>query len=48
MARRQADDMTTQVRGSPLRPGRDQAVFTAVDSAGKSAPRSLSFTIVKR
>ena len=37
-----------RVRGKALRPGRYQAVFTAVDAAGSSQPRRLRFTIVKR
>jgi DNA-binding beta-propeller fold protein YncE len=31
-----------------LKPGRYNAVFTAVNAAGRSVPRSLNFTIVKR
>jgi PKD repeat protein len=31
-----------------LKPGHYNAVFTAVNAAGRSVPRSLSFTIVKR
>jgi len=34
--------------GWALRPGRYRAVFTASDAAGTSAPKTLSFTIVKR
>ncbi len=37
-----------RVRGKALAPGRYQAIFTAVDSAGASAPKTLSLTIVRR
>jgi hypothetical protein len=37
-----------RVRGKALGPGRYQATFTAVDSAGASSPKTLSFTIVRR
>ena len=37
-----------RVRGRPLKPGRYRAVFTAIDAAGTSAPRSLTFAIVAR
>jgi hypothetical protein len=39
---------TGRIGGKALKPGRYRAVFTAIDTAGKSAPRSLSFTIVRR
>jgi hypothetical protein len=31
-----------------LKPGRYRGVFTAIDAAGASTPRGLSFTIVRR
>jgi hypothetical protein len=37
-----------RLRGKALRPGRYRAVFTATDSAGSSAPKGLSFRIVRR
>jgi uncharacterized delta-60 repeat protein len=37
-----------RIRGKALKPGRYQATFTAVDSAGASPSRTLSFTIVRR
>ncbi len=37
-----------RVRGKALAPGRYQAIFTAVDSAGASPPKTLSLTIVRR
>jgi hypothetical protein len=37
-----------RIRGKALKPGRYKAVFTAIDAAGASAPRGLSFTIVRR
>jgi CSLREA domain-containing protein len=37
-----------RISGTALKPGHYKAEFTAIDSAGASAPRSLSFTIVKR
>src|SRR5262249_9576865 len=37
-----------RVQGKALKPGRYQATFTAIDSAGSAPPRTLSFTIVKR
>jgi hypothetical protein len=37
-----------RVHGKALAPGRYQASFTAIDSAGASPPKTLSFTIVRR
>ncbi len=37
-----------RVRGRALAPGRYRVTFTAVDSAGVSPPKTLSFTIVRR
>jgi hypothetical protein len=37
-----------RISGKALKPGRYQALFSAIDAAGASAPHSLSFTIVKR
>jgi hypothetical protein len=37
-----------RIGGRALKPGRYQAIFTAVDSAGASPPKALGFTIVKR
>lgn len=37
-----------RVRGRALGSGRYRAVFTAIDGAGRSAPRTLHFKIVKR
>jgi PKD repeat protein len=36
-----------RIRGKALKPGRYQAAFTAIDSAGASNPKTLSFTVVK-
>lgn len=36
-----------RVRGRALAPGRYEVTFTAVDSAGASPPKTLSFTIVR-
>ena len=40
--RRQQD--SGRISGRALEPGGYQAVFTAIDAAGPSLPRSLSFT----
>jgi hypothetical protein len=37
-----------RIRGKALRSGRYSATFIALDVAGASAPKSLSFTIVRR
>jgi len=37
-----------RIRGRALKPGRYQARFTAIDSAGASRPKTLTFTIVRR
>jgi uncharacterized delta-60 repeat protein len=37
-----------RIRGKALTPGRYQATFTASDSAGSSAGKTLTFTIVRR
>ena len=37
-----------RLRGRALAPGRYRGVFTAIDSAGASPARTLSFTIVRR
>jgi hypothetical protein len=37
-----------RIRGKALKPGRYQAAFTAIDSAGASPTKTLGFTIVKR
>jgi hypothetical protein len=39
---------TGRIRGKALKPGHYQAAFTAVDAAGVSAPKTLSFKIVRR
>jgi len=39
---------TGRIGGKALKPGRYRAVFTAIDAAGRSAARALSFTIVRR
>jgi hypothetical protein len=36
-----------RIRGKALKPGHYQAAFTAIDSAGASPPKTLSFTIAK-
>jgi hypothetical protein len=36
-----------RLRGKALAPGRYEVTFTAVDSAGASPPKTLSFTIVR-
>jgi hypothetical protein len=38
---------TGRIAGKALKPGHYRAVFVAVDSAGASRPKTLSFTIVK-
>ncbi|HEY4894530.1 MAG TPA: hypothetical protein VII01_00440 [Solirubrobacteraceae bacterium] len=40
--------LSGRLRGKALPPGRYQVSFTAVDSAGVSSPKMLSFTIVRR
>jgi uncharacterized delta-60 repeat protein len=37
-----------RIRGKAVTPGRYQATFTAADSAGASASKTLSFTVVRR
>jgi hypothetical protein len=37
-----------RIRGKALTPGRYQATFTATDSAGASASKTLRFTVVRR
>jgi hypothetical protein len=37
-----------RIRGKALKPRRYQAIFTAIDKAGTSKPKTLSFTIVMR
>jgi hypothetical protein len=37
-----------RIPGKTLKPGRYQAAFTAIGSAGSAPPSSLSFTVVKR
>jgi hypothetical protein len=37
-----------RIRGSALKPGRYEATFIAIDSAGASRPKTVTFTIVKR
>jgi hypothetical protein len=37
-----------RIAGKALKPGRYQAVFTAIDSARSAPPSTLSFTVVKR
>lgn len=37
-----------RIRGKAIPPGRYQVTFTAIDAAGASPPKTLSFTIVKR
>jgi hypothetical protein len=39
---------TGRIRNKALTPGRYRAALTAIDAAGASVPRSLSFTVVKR
>jgi hypothetical protein len=41
-------EFSGRVGGNALKPARYQAVFTAIDAAGASAPSTLGFTIVKR
>ena len=38
---------TSRSRGKALQPGNHRAVFTALDAAGASSPKTLSFTIAK-